>query len=324
MCYSAMVEQKLKRLERLGDAGDAGDAKADIPRMEELFRRRLDGEDIKVSKAFELNFLDPRSPGEQRIADCIKQYQDVQEQKWQAELFKQRKRLADAERQMAKRHTKKAENDLRVAGNKVEWLLEKLANVRRTQPKFNDERIYPFWYAPVVVEERGERLIRPMRYHLRTNGKPASYDRRYPGLYNARRDNLEGYWKNLFGQQQAVCVVKSFYENVALHDFEKRELRPDEKAQNLILHFNPQPMMEMLVACLWDRWQKKGEPDLYSFAAITDEPPPEVAATGHNRCIIPLKLQNLSAWLTPGGDLGASYALLDNRERPYYAHEMAA
>ena len=61
----------------------------------------------------------------------------------------------------------------------------------------------------------------------------------------------------------------------------------------------------MFVACLWDHWQKAGASDLYSFAAITDDPPPEVAATGHNRCIIPLKPQNLSAWLTPGADLAA-------------------
>ncbi len=41
----------------------------------------------------------------------------------------------------------------------------------------------------------------------------------------------------------------------------------------------------MPLACLWDRWSKEGEPDLYSFAAITDEPPPEVAAAGHDRCL---------------------------------------
>lgn len=90
----------------------------------------------------------------------------------------------------------------------------------------------------------------------------------------------------------------------------------------------------MLVACLWDRWEKKGEPDLYSFAAITDEPPPEVAATGHNRCIIPLNPADLGAWLcTPSSSrpgisqdpvLSTYYALLDHRERPYYVHELAA
>jgi putative SOS response-associated peptidase YedK len=81
----------------------------------------------------------------------------------------------------------------------------------------------------------------------------------------------------------------------------------------------------MLVACLWDHWESPGEPDLYSFAAITDDPPPEVAATGHNRCLIPLRPDNLSKWLNPEGlDKTQLDALLDDRERPYYEHELAA
>ncbi len=318
MCYSAMVEHKLKRLQRLGDA------QLDLEYWEDLFRRRSEGEDIKLAKALELNFLAPESAAEKRIAADIKVFHERQGKAWEAELFKQKKRLADAERSLKTRATKKAAEDQRIAGYKIDWLLGKLADINRTEFKADDGRIFPFWYAPVIVEEGGRRLIRPMRYHLRGHGKPAGIDHRYPGLYNARRDSLEGYWKNLFGRQHAVCLVESFYENVARHDFEKRDLRPNEKPENLVLHFNPQPPSPMFIACLWDRWQKAGEPDLSSFAAITDDPPREVAATGHNRCIIPLKAKNLSAWLTPGADRAAYYALFDDRERPYYAHELAA
>ena len=61
------------------------------------------------------------------------------------------------------------------------------------------------------------------------------------------------------------------------------------------------------------------------FAAITDEPPPEVAAAGHDRCIIPIKPENVDAWLNPDPtDLAAQYAILDDRERPYYEHRLAA
>jgi putative SOS response-associated peptidase YedK len=62
-----------------------------------------------------------------------------------------------------------------------------------------------------------------------------------------------------------------------------------------------------------------------SFAAITDEPPAEVAAAGHDRCIIPIKPENIDAWLNP--DLArraALYAILDDRQRPYYGHRLAA
>lgn len=318
MCYSAVVVQNLDLL------AQQAKARVDLEMFAGLFARRAAGEGIKLAKALEANFLAPSSAKEKRIAADIQAFHATQAKEWEAELFKQKKRLADAERKLKTRATKKSEDDRRIAGNKIEWLLGKLANLKRTESKPGDQRIFPFWYAPVLVEEGGERVIKPMRYHLRAHGKPAGTDQRYPGLYNARRDNLEGYWKHLFGRQHAVCLIKSFYENVALHDFEKRELRPAEKPQNLVLHFNPQPERPMLVACLWDRWEKKGEPDLYSFAAITDEPPPEVAATGHNRCIIPLKSQNLSAWLRPGTELADSYALLDDRERPYYAHELAA
>jgi putative SOS response-associated peptidase YedK len=68
-----------------------------------------------------------------------------------------------------------------------------------------------------------------------------------------------------------------------------------------------------------------GEADLLSFAAITDEPPAEVAAAGHDRCIVPIKPDYVDAWLNPRPkDLGALFAILDDRERPYYEHRMAA
>jgi putative SOS response-associated peptidase YedK len=75
---------------------------------------------------------------------------------------------------------------------------------------------------------------------------------------------------------------------------------------------------------VWSEWRAEGE-SLLSFAAITDEPPPEVAAAGHDRCVIPIKPENVDAWLRAGpNDLAAMYAILDNRERPYYEHRLAA
>jgi len=55
----------------------------------------------------------------------------------------------------------------------------------------------------------------------------------------------------------------------------------------------------MLIACLWSHWTDSREPDLSSFAAITDEPPPDVAEAGHDRCIINLRPEHVDAWLTP-------------------------
>jgi putative SOS response-associated peptidase YedK len=81
----------------------------------------------------------------------------------------------------------------------------------------------------------------------------------------------------------------------------------------------------MLVVCLWSRWEAKDEPGLLSFAAITDEPPEEIAAVGHNRCVIPISPGNVDSWLAPvASNLAVQYAILDARERPYYEHQFAA
>lgn len=119
-------------------------------------------------------------------------------------------------------------------------------------------------------------------------------------------------------------IASSFYEDVVRHDFEMRLLREGEKEQNLVLQFNRSPPIKMLVDYLWDhRGERVGASLL--LCAIADDLPPEVAAAGHNRCIVPLKACNVRAWLTPEGRSREElYNLVDDRERPYYQHEMAA
>ena len=83
----------------------------------------------------------------------------------------------------------------------------------------------------------------------------------------------------------------------------------------------------MLVACLWSHWTdpKGKEPDLLSFAAITDEPEPEVAAAGHDRTIINIKPEHIDAWLDPeASDLATMQAIFDDKQHPYYEHRKAA
>jgi hypothetical protein len=47
--------------------------------------------------------------------------------------------------------------------------------------------------------------------------------------------------------------------------------------------------------------------------------------SGHDRCIIPIKPENIDAWLNPDPkNLAAQQAILEDRERPYYEHRMAA
>jgi putative SOS response-associated peptidase YedK len=96
-----------------------------------------------------------------------------------------------------------------------------------------------------MVMEDGKRVVKPMRYQCLPAGKPAAFDIKFPGTYNARRDSLEGYWKGVFGYSHGLVLMDAFYENVWKHAAEGRELRPGEKEENAILEFRPQTGQRM-------------------------------------------------------------------------------
>ncbi len=51
----------------------------------------------------------------------------------------------------------------------------------------------------------------------------------------------------------------------------------------------------------------------------------QVAAAGHDRCIVPIKPGHIDEWLDPGStDTKRLFENLDDRERPNYEHRMAA
>jgi len=319
MCYSARVKQNLKHLSRRYSA------EVDWAAFEDVFRRRAEGEEIKASRDLQRNFQNPETDIERRTTEYIARYLKDKKAEWENEIFVQRRRLAAAEESLAKRETKKAREDLRIGTKKVQTFLDRLADLRRTEPNNEDARIFPMTYAPVLLAENGRTVIRPMRYTCRLAEKPEDYDKRFPGTYNARRDSLDDYWREVYGKHHAVMVISGFYENVPLHLYEHRELAPDEKEKNLVLEFDPQPSKDMLVACLWDHWSDRHGVVLDSFAAITDEPTPEVSATGHQRTVITIQEAYLSEWLNPMGlDKQRLERILSDKEVPYYVHQIAA
>lgn len=319
MCYSAQVQADYKKYVTMFGA------EMSIREFYEVFYRRGLDAKIKIPKAVEASFANPQTEDERAIKALIDEHNDKQAAKFEEELFKQRKRLADAERSLQAKPTKKALEDQRIASDKIRQLMTRHADLKRTELLDRDSRIYPGSYVPVMIWEDGKRVIKPMRYGCRPAGEPAFYDVKYPGTYNARRDNLQGFWKGQFGHTHGLIVVNAFYENVNRHKAEGRELAPGEEVENLVLEFKPRPTQDMLVACLWSKWTGPGEPDLLSFAAITDEPPAEVAAAGHDRCIVPMKPTLIDEWLTPSGRRAEQLlGILEDRERPYYEHRMAA
>lgn len=311
MCYSAQVWAEYRNYVRVFGADIS------IKDFVRLFGIRGQGEKIKIPKAMEAAFRDPKTPEERQIKEMIDAFAAQEITAAEQEEFKQRTRLVEAERKLAAKPTKAAAESQRIATDKIARAQAKREDIRRTELKERDYRIFPGYYAPVMIMEGGRRVIKPMRYQCRPAGKPAFYDTKYPGTYNARRDKLEAFWKGLFGVSHGIMVVNMFYENVTRVD-------SDGTTRNEVLEFKPNPRQDMLIACLWSHWEQGGE-SLNSFAAITDEPPPEVAAAGHDRCIVPIKPENVDAWLNPDkNNLAALYAILDDREKPYYEHQLAA
>ncbi|QBB72603.1 hypothetical protein ELE36_07070 [Pseudolysobacter antarcticus] len=322
MCYSAQIRQEYAAYVREFGADISIGEYQDI-----YWERQETNSKMKLPRAMDMAFLRDTSnePDVLKIQSMIRRYDAEQATKLQQEIFAQRTRLVDAERKLQTKITKTATESKRIATDKVDRAMARLADMQRHESKPRDSRIFPGWYAPVMMWENGRRVVKPMRYQCRPAGKPAFFDSRFPGTYNARRDNLGGFWKDLFGYSHGVAIVSAFFENVSQHTMEHRELATGEQEKNVILEFRPEPAHDMLVACLWSKWTEPGQPSLLSFAAITDDPPAEVAAAGHDRCIIPIKPENINAWLNPDPEnLSAQYAILDDRHRPYYEHRIAA
>lgn len=319
MCYSAEVWNDYRRYVK------SYGADISIKEFYRIFVRRSLGGPISVAKALEDAFLSDREDEVGEIVELINSHRAAEAQRLQTLMFNQKARLAEADRKLELKVTKTWSEAKRISTDKIQWALRKIETLNRREPRDSDRRIFPGDYLPVMIMENGRRVVKPMRFHCRPAGKPESNDVRYPGCYNARRDSLEGYWSSVFGVTHGVVVANAFYEHVNRHRLEQRELAEGEKVEDVILEFRPRPAQDMHLACLWSHWTAPGKEDLYSVAFITDHPPPEVAIAGHDRCVIPIDPANLDDWLQPDkSDLKAQYAILDERDRPYYEHRLAA
>jgi len=307
MCFSAKATQSLKEYARLTGAA------ADFPQIESVLQARLTDRSVRIPRGFERNFDQPATDAETRIRRLLDQYRTEHITKLEQEIFTQKKRLADAQRALNQKETKKARNEERISISKIDAALGKLALLKSTHAHEDDDRIFPMSYAPIVINIEGRSVVRLARYHLRQPGKPASIDRQFPGLYNARRDNLQKFWRQEFTQTRALMLATSFFENV------------DRDGANVVLHFTPRPGHLMWIACLYGEWRSPSDGStLISFAAITDEPPPEVAAAGHDRMIINIQPSNAARWLNNTASTDELQAILTDRQVPYYEHVVAA
>jgi len=289
MCYSALVNQSVK------DLGLRYGARIQVDLFEELFENRLKGSGARIPRALEAEFLDwGKSAQENRIERSIREYHALELSAAREELHSQTERLLAAERSLLAKVTQKAQNEQRIARNKIDSLNRKIGILISSESEGGqslleeDSRIFPGSYAPLVTRVAGESVVAPFRYLLRPAGEDPGFDRKYNGAYNIRRDSLDRvhWWKKLYGKNHAVLEVRSFFENVTAD------------GTNAVIRFDPQDGEDLRVPCLFDV-NRAGPFPLYSFGLITDHPNPEVLRAGHDRTPVFMKSSHLDLWLDP-------------------------
>jgi Uncharacterized conserved protein len=321
MCYSAEVWADFRQYERMGGT-------LDVRAFVDLFGALGQHGTVAqlIPRAVRDAFAQPANAGERDAREALLDAYRAASLVCEQIIAQQSVRLATAEDKLASKPTKAAANEQRVATGKIAAAKAKLAALVEHAQADGWSRIWPGHYVPVLVRDpvTGERVIRPMRYRARPLGWTLKDELAKPGCYNARKSSLRTAWRGIFGVTHGLVVASRFYESVLLHDNQQRSLAPGESEQNIEIVFTPEPPQAMLLACLWRYVEAEGDaPGFYGFAAITRDPPPEVQAAGHNRCIIPIRPEHVDAWLHPDSrDLAAQLAILDDPIDAFYQHAM--
>src|SRR5688572_12709982 len=128
MCYSAQIRQDYRKFTK--EFGSTLSIR-DFVRL--YWQRQEDGGRTKLPKAMDAEFAE--APGEEaaEIRRLVAEFNAQQATRLEQELFKQVKRLADARRTLLTKTTKKAQEDVRISTDKIEWAKGKLSDLRRTE-----------------------------------------------------------------------------------------------------------------------------------------------------------------------------------------------
>jgi hypothetical protein len=102
MCYSAqIVEDYCQYVRMFGADMSTGD-------FAQIYWERVEGRGAKIPKGMDAAFANPETEDERGLKALIDQCNAAQVTKLEQELFKQRARLADAERKLQTKTTKAA------------------------------------------------------------------------------------------------------------------------------------------------------------------------------------------------------------------------
>lgn len=322
MCYSAIVEQNSKSF------AVKFKARVQIDLYNDLFERRAKGEKLTINKGMEHPFIkDPQGDIEQSIALHIRLWRENQTRVFEEDLFRQKTRLNEALKKLETKPTKAAEESKRIATDKIEKAQRKIKSINSPDLLESDARIFPFHYMSMLsLDENGEKVVAPVRYHMRPHSENETFDKEKDGCYNARLDNLKRvpFWKDSLEKRRGLILVKKFFENVSIEKYLKNNKLPAGQPEkgNIVLCFDPNQPDYMILPTVWDYWPENGTPSLRSAALITDDPHPEVAAAGHDRTPITLKPSAAEDWLRANCIEDALTILKQEREQPYFSHQV--
>src|ERR1044072_782957 len=146
MCYSAQIQAAYLRY--LRETG----AEMDIDQCVEIFGARVSDSSIRIPRAVERWFDEPKTDAERKIKAFIDQYRAAETTKLEREVFAQKKRLPDAERTLASKPTKAAVESQRIATDKIAKAVERLDRLKAIKPHPAEARIFPLHFGPLVMQ----------------------------------------------------------------------------------------------------------------------------------------------------------------------------
>ena len=227
---------------------------------------------------------------------------------------------------------------------------------KRFRVAAEDGRIFPNYWAPVIHEQNGQRVITPMRYSAYPPRRIPEAAAKKLTTFNARRDNLGSpFWAEAFGRHHGLLVLRAFYEWVSVKnllqagvvtsaevrahfagELAARKLRVEAQGKrfkatptelkeaafrDIVIMFAPRDDGPLLVPTIVS--ESHLEPGLFGCAIVTDDPAPEVLTAGHDRTPISLSLEAAKAWLTPNKKSAKDLdALLDQRPAVHFDHRL--
>jgi len=182
-----------------------------------------------------------------------------------------------------------------------------------------NKRVMPYQTAPVVLQEKGQRVLKEMQFSLvpswskEKRVKFATHNARLLSFDEKTKSVVPIYdkptWRDAFKRRHCLVPMSDFVEPIYTGAL----------AGNMVA-FEPTEGPKLLVAAgLWEEWISKETGEvLDSFTVITHDPVPFVEKTGHDRSPLFLPESQFDAWLaTPVTDTKELVQfLMDQKQNP--------